>query len=598
MGTVLLELPTELITHVLELLDIQSATITRRVCTRFKECVDASVYLTYQTELVRSGYIEGDAETRLSYAERLEEFKKHNNAWTSLSPRSHEVYTLPENSSIWDLYGGVYATGISNGWEAGGRAFHFKELPNLQTGDVGRDWSFEDMGFTVRDFRMKPDVNLIALIEVVRATPLTRIDAIRVHLRTLDDNLKHPMVEHSGILKHRPKVMAAAGWSFCVEIHDNVLALLYTPRAGPSPNQYEIIIWNWMTGSKLSILRSGTSTAFSSFTLLSSDRILIACVSNYLASTRQTQALLATYEFGPGSPNEYDELLSASALNDDETDNGHDELEPDESEELPIAIPDIVYFLPRTCAYVARVLIRSDPPQGTKSSPSTLFSIDPNSRIYAVTIHAVHLRDGGHGQLEQPWQMRCFTLLIQSRVFVKNPRIDWEYVLRSNPAHDREINAVRPRGLWKEADWSDWGPMHSRILLDSPRSEIWVCYVYGDRYIERTEDNRIRVLDFNPAALRYTQEKEKEKMGVFSSGDCAGYFDDRTTITNGGLRCVTSPTIVDISQVFDEKVETVLPYRECVSDWQVPSSRAVMIDAEHIVLADRNQDTLLECYTF
>jgi hypothetical protein len=121
--------------------------------------------------------------------------------------------------------------------------------------------------------------------------------------------------------------------------------------------------------------------------------------------------------------------------------------------------------------------------------------------------------------------------------------------------------------------WVRWGPNGSYMLLRSP-SEIWVCYVYGMKFIQLLpwkKGNSARVYDFNKYAARRDVRNEQ------------------TTEPKLLWRRLGMPQSLNSRcSAFDEEVNTYLPGRvatvevmpsDTSHDWE-----AAMIGEDNIVL--------------
>jgi hypothetical protein len=90
---------------------------------------------------------------------------EHIDAWRKLAYRRIDKIAFADNSGIWDLFGGVWAQGIVDSATRMTRRFLFHKLPSIAKGTDILTWEFEDVGMDVRDFRIDPDRDLMALIE-------------------------------------------------------------------------------------------------------------------------------------------------------------------------------------------------------------------------------------------------------------------------------------------------------------------------------------------------------------------------------------------------------------------------------------------------
>jgi len=96
------------------------------------------------------------------------------------------------------------------------------------------------------------------------------------------------------------------------------------------------------------------------------------------------------------------------------------------------------------------------------------------------------------------------------------------------------------------APWEAWGPNGTRMIPSPGHSNIWVCYVYGMRFVAphevgATGSTTICVYDFNPLPIKRAVAAGRE-------------LDE-------GTSHFTDPTSLDTSGMFKDVVTTSLPYR-------------------------------------
>ena len=189
----MLDLPTELIINILCVLDgLEIVRCTRvrplqflhiylssrfnnfhefQVCKYFNEIIQGSVVLQYRIHLHLASYIDGPPSNQLSTGERLERLKNHEEAWRNVTWSKKDTYVVERQSPTYELYGGVYAQGLTAPWGGDSlvtRGMKLIEFPSpLRDSDVGNMWVIEDFGFDVKDFGMDPTQGLLVLMESV-----------------------------------------------------------------------------------------------------------------------------------------------------------------------------------------------------------------------------------------------------------------------------------------------------------------------------------------------------------------------------------------------------------------------------------------------
>lgn len=125
-------------------------------------------------------------------------------------------------------------------------------------------------------------------------------------------------------------------------------------------------------------------------------------------------------------------------------------------------------------------------------------------------------------------------------------------------------------------EWEEWGPYRSRLFTPpQPHSEIWVCYVHGWKYVtseepDDSEDGFVaRLYDFNPVAM---QRK---------------YRDTRSSADVDRWLCNKTGTVLAPGTIFEDLVETRLPYRSQVLSLKDAHNHCLALFSEdHIILVD------------
>lgn len=160
--------------------------------------------------------------------------------------------------------------------------------------------------------------------------------------------------------------------------------------------------------------------------------------------------------------------------------------------------------------------IQSDPAPTHVPDPSLSvpFHTNRDNRIYVVTIL---LTDGQ--------RIRTFV------IFVPASTLTTHLSLLKEP---------------KNIPWEDWGPMGTRMIPTPGHSNVWVCYVYGMRFVAPLEiggsgSTSIRVYDFNPLPIKRMAGQDRE-------------LDRDATY-------ITEASDLDTQDVFEDIVTTSLPYR-------------------------------------
>ena len=77
------------------------------------------------------------------------------------------------------------------------------------------------------------------------------------------------------------------------------------------------------------------------------------------------------------------------------------------------------------------------------------------------------------------------------------------------------LAALPAAGDDKTIAWRMWGPQGTRMLTGLPNSSVWVCYVYGSRFVVSrpliADGSSIEVYDFNQLACRRAQQYQRPR---------------------------------------------------------------------------------------
>ena len=125
-------------------------------------------------------------------------------------------------------------------------------------------------------------------------------------------------------------------------------------------------------------------------------------------------------------------------------------------------------------------------------------------------------------------------------------------------------------------EWEEWGPYESRFFIPpQPHSETWVCYVHGWKYVTpeepgASEDGFVaRLYDFNQVVI------QRNYGDTMSSGDVDRWL------------CKKTGTVLASGTIFEDLVETRLPYRSQVLSVKDAHSHCLALCSEdHIILVD------------
>jgi hypothetical protein len=145
--------------------------------------------------------------------------------------------------------------------------------------------------------------------------------------------------------------------------------------------------------------------------------------------------------------------------------------------------------------------------------------------------------------------------------------------------------------------WSVWGPDGTRMMVsDHPRSHVWVCFVYGTRYIglEQPQEGETtawcRVYDFADLPVRRGKGDVKEE-NIIRDPASLSNLKSREAMYHVG------PSVISSGKIFSEEVATTYPFRWKSVELGVPLTPglqhtcAVMCSEDSIIIVD------VSCFT-
>lgn len=189
------------------------------------------------------------------------------------------------------------------------------------------------------------------------------------------------------------------------------------------------------------------------------------------------------------------------------------------------------------------VMVRSDPAPSWRSSSDLKapFCTLQEDRLFVITLWVADTAN----------ILRQVVFFVPSSTFISH------------------LNALAPGETQKEVKWEEWGPKGSRVIDDATgHSTVWVCYVFGMRYIapSRTGDRwGFRIYSFNQLDIRRR----------LAAGD---YTDDEE------LELFTAETMVRNNRIFKNTVVTSLPYR--VREMMLPFEEGERMTYDGMMLSE------------
>lgn len=160
-------LPAELLTTVLNLLDVPSVVICSGICRSLRNLITESVSLQYDIALYVASFVDGPPSNMVKSV-RLKTLRDHQRAWNELKwPSVQEINFLEpswmdSDNSSWEvqLVGGVFRINFES-------RLRFIQLPSILCGIPMKEWEIPDIGFRAHQFVEDYSQNLIVGVEEV-----------------------------------------------------------------------------------------------------------------------------------------------------------------------------------------------------------------------------------------------------------------------------------------------------------------------------------------------------------------------------------------------------------------------------------------------
>ncbi|KAF8493317.1 hypothetical protein JB92DRAFT_2999971 [Gautieria morchelliformis] len=522
-----LALPNDVLIRVFKELDAYDLRRCSLTCRVFHETIRDTLLLQYRLELSVAGLEDGSTDCRLSIPERLAQLKTFEQAWAKLYFRQRLTVNVARGY-VWKLRGDVLATQLMS-------RLLFIQLPSAVRGTPVHTWE-SHIEVHIRQFAIDPAQDLA----VVVAWPPTYREhwhTFLIHLRTMSTGVCHPCATDP-VLSCVPTFLDTQ-YDISIQIMGEFLAVLYHTPAGHLRDL--LFIWDWKTGQLLIFLEASSLGAdILSFSFLSLRHFVIARCIPEPDGCYQPQ--LVVYDFIAARP---------------------------QGSMEPWLVR--IYQLPRVAQYTLTrsFTLTSEPSSELPTSSGNSFYHTSCSRLLTVimrfTMHFTYVED-----------------------FVP----DSQYMLFVHASSLLEEVDARLNAEQLTVPWDSWGPLKTRILpirtYDVEDSRPYF-HVYGTRYVrqEVVDDvhwrvrNRLRMLDFNPLALRRALSSNDPPFSP--SEDESGAFS--TTIVKD-----SQPTMIhEYESGFTQRLSTALPYRDVIRRGIFDTAH-VMIGRECVVLLDRWPD--------
>ncbi|KAG9097091.1 hypothetical protein FRC06_007978 [Ceratobasidium sp. 370] len=283
----ILQLPTDVFIIVFSYMSGRDLVTCKQVCRSFRSLFKASTQLQYKFALARAGLVDGII--KYSMEDRLRLLRQLEQNWypLELKPRRQlkVLYSSPCMKS--EVSSGFVVSGIISRNSNWFQELQIYRLPSYLPDLKAKLWKHQLAEKHVQYFKADPVQDLLVLLE---STPVDHYDdsdvLIRIHLRALSSNKPHPTASLPCLELSKSHLEEYTGWrryphqNFGMRIYLDILAIL-AKSDGVDPDDVitprEILmIWQWTSGQLLATLSSTSEMAFSDFTFIKRDQLLLA----------------------------------------------------------------------------------------------------------------------------------------------------------------------------------------------------------------------------------------------------------------------------------------------------------------------------------
>ena len=125
--------------------------------------------IQYTILLARSGFTKSDNDFGLRPADALQLLQSYNERWETLTPIAYYPIRLSEPSYAYELVDGIFAKAmpLHDAWDmqSPSRQISFYTLPTAHSNGAWSKKTFEDLGYSIKDFAIDPAQDLLVLLE-------------------------------------------------------------------------------------------------------------------------------------------------------------------------------------------------------------------------------------------------------------------------------------------------------------------------------------------------------------------------------------------------------------------------------------------------
>jgi hypothetical protein len=454
----LMDLPSELIIHVVSLLCLKDLLSARLLNRHFDVIIQESTLLQYYVETQLAGVVD-NSKCKLPTADKLSSLRNREQAWSSLKPNFNAIFLIPQRPrhafpgfpQYYDFADGIYGrTFPGNPWlgEQGSILRHI-QLPSSP--DDSLQWKEIKLEHNVLDFALAVgDHDLVAAITLRAGTDDDSESVINVHLFQFSTGMPFKNAKQSviyvdqwGILEENDRPTSKIGIA-----GENMVLLITCPNYRQDGGEDKLYVYKWRTGD-LVLQISERQFSFRSFAFLTQNVLILPNIRS------------RSLDFWN---------ISSSPAED--------------------ARPILSLGLPELCRKVVlqQIKCKGRPNCHTSSPFEQPFNTSADDSLMFFSLRTSH-HMYGHATHSFVVHRHAFLALLSAA--------------SSDPS-------------MVDMPWASWGPLNAGWLPSSNVSHRWMMSTYGLRYVSISLDTPapIRIREYNPYRVQQLLAKETVPPGV------------------------------------------------------------------------------------
>ncbi|KAH7311778.1 hypothetical protein B0J17DRAFT_381187 [Rhizoctonia solani] len=519
----------EVIIHILHHSEYSTILRFAATCKTYYELIAQSTSLQLHIELESNGLelVKGSSKGDATYWEILEDLRRFHDAWLDLKVGHPIVRPLGRSDMLlWELREGFYVKGFSR---SGGNYADTLQFVPLDAAipdppPIAFDFSFNE-------FTVDPAQGLVAIMFRDQDQDLQSI--LHIHLCSSTTGLAHPLAQYPKLTAEFESICRVYVSDFAIEIMGD---MLLTRISRNSACIYEVLIWNWKSGTFLTRISSRIGICDTFF--LDRQHLVLQTATCSSHTHLDTLALLVyAIPNGDSAHNDFPrEYLKVA--------------------DLSVAQPILRLEFPQiNQSFVISVngfLLHSDPVPGRiLYTKSAAFSCS-----YATTLGMAFSFGQVNGGWDEPPYYRVF--------------VDGKFLL------DQIHSNANVHGETRVLPWTSWGIYVTRWFISSYPPDHWVSWMSASRFLMASSDPPYYcVFDFSSLSIHPL----RDRLASSQPGSCGHkiigvkWLDDdihriaENPMHGHELTSITvgkdSPNVFycDNGLAFDEPIESRLPYR-------------------------------------